>query len=242
MINLLKSKMNKYNYKDWISYFKSNDQQRLHIDFSKELPLTDSERRLITPSVRAFQKGEGSDGRHLMNTVEAYIHQHGAPEYREAMLWFIKEGNWHSAYLRKFMDHHHIKPAKSSFPDKVFRKLRQAGGLRCEITILVTAEIIALTYYDALSKSTDSPALKSICTQMLRDELPHIMFQSHTLSRFKKHPFHKFIRIITMETTLLFVWAQFHNVYQAGGYSFVKFLKENLGYLHQSIMLEEMNH
>ena len=69
MINLLKSKMNKYNYKDWISYFKSNDQQRLHIDFSKELPLTDSERRLITPSVRAFQKGEGSDGRHLMNTV-----------------------------------------------------------------------------------------------------------------------------------------------------------------------------
>ena len=73
MINLLKSKMNKYNYKDWISYFKSNDQQRLHIDFSKELPLTDSERRLITPSVWAFQKGEGSDGRHLMNTVEAYI-------------------------------------------------------------------------------------------------------------------------------------------------------------------------
>lgn len=56
MINLLKSKMNKYNYKDWISYFKSNDQQRLHIDFSKELPLTDSERRLITPSVRVSKK------------------------------------------------------------------------------------------------------------------------------------------------------------------------------------------
>lgn len=42
MINLSKSKMNQNNYKDWISYFKANDRQRLHIDFSKELPLTDS--------------------------------------------------------------------------------------------------------------------------------------------------------------------------------------------------------
>lgn len=239
MIVLTNSKMNKYNYKDWISYFKANDQQRLNIDFSKESPLTDSERKLITSSIQAFQKGEGSDGKHLMNTVEAYIQKHGAPEYREAMLLFIKEENWHSAYLKKFMDHHHINPARSSFLDKIFRKLRQSGGLRCEITILVTAEMIALTYYDALSKSTDSPALKSICTQMLHDELPHIIFQSFTLNRLKKLPFHKLSRIITMEVTLLFVWAQFHNVYQAGGYSFIKFLKENLGYLRQSVLLED---
>jgi len=239
MIILSKSKMNKYNYKDWISYFKANDQQRLDIDFSKESPLTNSERNLIIPSIRAFQKGEGSDGKHLMNTVEAYIQKHNAPEYPEAMLLFIKEENWHSAYLKKFMDYHHIKPAGSFFLDKVFRKLRQAGGLKCEITILVTAEMIALTYYDALTKSTDSPALKSICAQMLHDELPHIMFQSCTLNRLKKRPFDKLIRIITMEITLFFVWIQFHNVYQAGGYSFVRFIRENLGYLRQSIILAE---
>ena len=63
-----------------------------------------------------------------MNTVEAYIQKHNAPEYPEAMLLFIKEENWHSAYLKKFMEYHHIKPAGSFFLDKVFRKLRQAGG------------------------------------------------------------------------------------------------------------------
>lgn len=237
MIILTNSKMNDFHYKKWIACFKSNDRQRLDIDFSKELPLTDSDRELITPSIRAFQQGEGSDGRHLMKSVETYIQKHGTPEYREAMLLFIKEENWHSAYLKKFMDHHHIQPARSSILDKIFRKLRQAGGLKCEITVLVTAEMIALTYYDALSKSTDSPALKSICAQMLHDELPHIMFQSYTLSRLKKYPFDNLARMVIMVITLLFVWMQFHNVYRAGGYNFTRFLKENLGYLRQSILL-----
>lgn len=239
MIIFIDSIMNKYNYQKWISYFKTNDRHRLNIDFSKEPPLTDFHRELITSSIRAFQKGEGSDGRHLMNAVEAYIQKHGTWEYREAMLWFIKEENWHSAYLKQFMDHHHIHSSKSSFLDQVFRKLRQAGGLKCEITVLVTAEMIALTYYDALAKSTDSPALKSICAQMLRDELPHIMFQSYTLSRLKKQPLDNLIRIIIMEITLFFVWIQFHRVYRAGEYGFIRFLKENLGYLRQSVLLAD---
>lgn len=237
MIDLTKSEMNHFNYQKWISYFAHNDTRRLDMDFSQEKPLSLQEQHLIFPSIRAFQKGEGSDGMHLMKTVENNIAKLGEAEYQKAMEWFIKEENWHSAYLKKYMDFYHIPAAKYSFLDRVFRRLRQAGGLYCEIIVLVTAEMVALTYYDALSKCTDSPVLKSICSQMLHDELPHIMFQSYTLSHFKNRPVDVLARILLMEITLLFVWCAFHRVYQAGGYSFCRFLKANSGYLRQSLHL-----
>ncbi len=239
MINFTESKMNQFTYKDWIIWFAHNDRERLTIDFSGEKELSDKEIRLYFPSIREFQKGEGSDGAYLLKAAGRFADQIKAGEYREAMEWFVKEENYHSAYLRKFMDYYHIDVKKSSFLDHVFRKLRQIGGIKCEVTVLVTAEMIALTYYDALAKSTDSPALKSICEQMLKDEIPHIMFQSHTLSFFKNSKKDNLLRVLLMEGTLLFVWGAFHRVYLSGGYGFGRFLKENLGYLRQSVYLTQ---
>lgn len=239
MVTITKSKMNQFHYREWSAYFARNHTQRLEIDFSGEKELSERERRLIFPSIRAFQKGEGSDGVHLIKTVDAFIKRGGDPEYREAMLWFVREENWHSYYLKKYMDYYQVKVLRKSFFDHVFRKLRQLSGLKCEVTVLVTAEMIALTYYDALAQCTDSAALQSICAQMLQDELPHIMFQSHTLSCLKQGPMDKLARMILMEGTLLFVWCAFHKVYRAGGYDLNRFLRENLGYLRQSIELAD---
>lgn len=239
MVNFMKSKMNQFTYKDWINYFFCNDQQRLEIDFSKESGLSEEEIQLIFPSITEFQKGEGSDGSYLLRAAEKFADELEIPEYQEAMKWFVKEENWHSAYLRKFMDFYHIDAKERSFLDKVFRKLRQLGGVKCEVTVLVTAEMIALTYYDALEKSTDSLALRGICRQMLHDEIPHIMFQSYTLGYFENGMKDKLMRVALMEITLLFVWGAFHKVYRAGGYDFIRFLRENLGYLRQSVLLVE---
>ncbi len=239
MINILHSKMNQFDYDKWAAYFAKNDTHRLNIDFSQEPKLSMQEKKLIFPSICAFQKGEGSDGHYLMKTVNEYVCKNGYKSYQDAMQWFVKEENWHSAYLKKYMDFHKVKSMKHSFLDKAFRKLRQSGGLKCEIIILVTAEMIALTYYDALAEATESPALKSICRQMLHDELPHIMFQSHTLSRLKLTMFDNLLRLFLMKAVTLFVWIAFHRVYRAGGYSFHRFMKDNLGYLWQSIQLSK---
>ena len=174
-----------------------------------------------------------------MKTVNEYVYKNGYSAYKDAMQWFIKEENWHSAYLKKYMDFHKVKSMKHSFLDHVFRKLRQSGGLKSEIIILVTAEMIALTYYDALAEATESPALKSICKQMLHDELPHIMFQSHTLSRLRLTMSDHLLRLLLMIVTSLFVWMAFHRLYRAGGYSFHRFMKDNLGYLWQSMQLSK---
>ncbi len=237
MVDFTKSRMNRFTYKEWDDYFAQNDRHRLEIDFSREKILSKAMKKQIFPSIREFQKGEGSDGSYLMEAASAFADKYGIPEYKEAMGRFVREENWHSAYLKKYMDFHQVKTKKNSFLDKVFRRLRRLGGIRCEVTVLVTAEMIALTYYEALSRNTDSAALKSICRQMLSDEIPHIMFQSYTLSYFSNNLFYKCMRIALMEATLLFVWGTFGNVYRAGGYDFCEFLKENMGYLRQSMFL-----
>lgn len=239
MLDFTKSKMNRFSYKEWNAYFSGNDKQRLEIDFSKEKSLPKSLKKQIFPSIREFQKGEGSDGKYLMEAAEIFADKNRLPEYKKAMERFVKEENWHSSYLKKYMDFHHVNAKEKSFLDRVFRKLRRLGGLKCEVTVLVTAEMIALTYYDALAQNTDSFALKSICKQMLHDEIPHVMFQSYTLSHFRNNVSDKFIRIALMEATLLFVWGAFRNVYRAGGYDFGMFIKENMGYLRQSIELAD---
>ncbi len=237
MVRITESAMNGFGYKEWVGYFKANNRRKLEVDFSQEQALSAEEIKLIFPSIRAFRKGEGSDGAHLMEAAKTWAGKTGEQDYVEAMLWFVREENLHSAYLKGYMDFYQAKELEHSFLDGVFRRLRKLAGLKCEVMVLVTAEMIALTYYDALSECTDSPALKSICQRMLHDELPHIMFQSHTLSLMENRPSDRLCRILLMEVTLLAVWCAFHKVYRAGGYTFLCFLKENLGYLRQSVSL-----
>ncbi len=79
MISIMDVKCRKYTCGDWDRYLEENDRHRLEIDFSGEHRLTREERRLIFPSVRAFQTGEHSDGTCLMEAVSAFADRIGEP-------------------------------------------------------------------------------------------------------------------------------------------------------------------
>ena len=231
---------------DWDAYFAQNPQ--LAPDFSQEIPLSVAERRRIFPSLRAFAQGECSDGAHLLAAASSYAARSGDSPYPPALTRFIAEENAHSAYLRAFLTFHGALPRGQSpgspteFPrpsrlDKCFRRLRRLGSLKCELTVLITAEIIALSYYDALSACTSSPALKTICAKMLQDEPPHILFGSQTLAKLTPRPWDTLLRRILLEGTLLAVWLPLGRVFSAGGFPFSRLRRESLGYLSQSIAL-----
>lgn len=239
MISLSSLPIADLNTFDWVAYFENNHKHRLQIDFSEEPELTPEEKRQIFPSIQIFQKGEASEGTFLLHCAEHYARKHNAPEYFEAMKWFVREENWHSAYLKKYMDYHRIPVRPHSFLDDIFRILRKTGGLSSEVIVLVTAEMIALSYYRALGECTASPALKSICRQMLKDELPHIVFQSYTLYKRKSGSLEKLLRILLMEITMTVVWLSTKNVFRAGGYSYRRLASDCLGYLRQSIEIAD---
>ena len=219
---------------DWLAYFQYNEKHLLKLDFSGENKLSKEEIALIAPSVRAFQKGEGSDGKHLMQTVEDYAGQTGDIRYVKEMVCFIREENRHSATLKKFMDCCHISPARTSGLDQIFRMLRKAGGLKGEILVLVTAEMIALSYYSALAKAVPSELLSRICRQMLRDELRHVVFQSERLGRIGLTQTDQKLRKVLMAAAANAVWMRFGNVFEAGGYTKAVYMHDCMGYLKQS--------
>ncbi len=242
MYNLLNSKYVNYQYSDWLAYLKQNDTCRLKPDFSKEPMLNLSDRKLIFPSITAFQRGEHSDGIHLSQEVQKFAELQQEPDYPEVMKYFIREENFHSSYLARYMHYYHEPLSKEIPLDRAFRKIRKQMGIFSEISVLITAEMIALTYYTALGnvgKELESPALCEICQQMLHDELRHIILQSYTLGHMCTDKKVTAFRRTLMEQTTLAVWLAYGNVIQEGGFSYFDFRDENFGYLEQSLIIAQ---
>lgn len=234
MQNINRPEWTKLNYIGWLAFFKNNDKYRLIIDELSLGTLSEYDKKLITPSIAAFQCGEHSEGLSLKKYAKKFSKLYDENVYNEVIDWFIKEENFHSHYLYVFMKGENIPIRKKNQLDRIFRKIRQCSGIESEIITLVTAEIIALTYYSVLGDATDSKELKKICRQMLHDELPHIVFQSYTISHFKQNISLRMKRRILMETTTIAVYFAFYKFFKKNSCSFSFFRKENLGYLSQS--------
>lgn len=245
MVNLKETKIQDLEKFDWVAYFEYNNAHLLKLDYTKNQELTKEDIQCITPSIRSFQIGEGSDGKNLKKRVNSYVEKTKDISYQKAMDWFIVEENRHSQTLKKYMEIYHIQPLENIWIDKVFRMLRKLMGLECEVIVLVTAEMIALSYYTALSNSTNSDLLKTICKQMLQDELKHVVFQSYTLhkiSRNRNKIFNTIVRAIrksVMCVTLQVVWMKYKDLFIKGGYSKKQFKLDCISYLKQSIQIEK---
>lgn len=227
---LFKGKM----IKDWVEYFNYNKTHLLKLDYKNDIGLTVSEKELITPSIKAFQVGEGSSGSIFINLARQYANDTDDLQYIEEVQAFIGEENRHSKTLEQFMKVNDITVAKSTVLDQCFRFVRHKSSLKWEIIVLVTAEMIALSYYTALSRVTNSKLLKQICRQMLRDELRHIIFQSQMLGKLQLNRGEQSVRKILMLFTANIVWFVFFKLFKKGNYSYKKFISECFGYLRQS--------
>ncbi len=240
-----------HDFKSWSDYFIRN-RNSLHLIPWKEAQwLSEKEFEKIRKSIAVFQKGESSDGKHLIQKAHKNAMKTGDKNYFDALMLFINEEHRHSFDLKRFMMIQGIPLLKTHWTDWIFRRLRNLGGLETSISVLLTAEIIATVYYDALSKATDSTVLKSICHQILEDEDMHIRFQSEGLSRF--YVKRKFltnamihlIRRILLEATMHAVWIDHRKVFKAGGYGFFSFRQSALSefcrtiHIVQSVFLKQ---
>lgn len=78
--------------------------------------------------------------------------------------------------LKRFMQVHAIRTLKQSWTDTVLRTLRKDAGYEASITVLITAELIALFYYRALQVCTQSPVLVAIGKRILEEEAAHTRY------------------------------------------------------------------
>ncbi len=234
-------------YQHWANYFEGHQDHFDHIVYNADDQLTIDELRLIKTSVRQFQRGEHSEGKHLMNYAKEQTAFSGDDSYERAIYWFIKEEQHHAMALGKFMGVHGIRKLTSDPVDNVFRWMRRYLGFEQSITTLLTAEIISLVFYRALHRATNSPLLQAICSQILLDEELHINFQCETLKEIStgRWPIVNFMarqwqRIMLLGVVLV-VFAQHRQVLKAGGYGFGRFALACFKTLERSIDMIHFN-
>jgi hypothetical protein len=171
----------------WIAYLERNRRELTPIPWSDGVTLTAGERDAIATSIQEFQVGESSEGRHLFTAAQRYAADSGDGEYLTALRLFVAEEHRHAADLGRVMDLAGIPRTSKTWPDRVFRFLRRRAGLELSISVLVTAEVIAKVYYAALRDATRSSVLRTLCEQILRDELEHVRFQCERLAILRQH-------------------------------------------------------
>lgn len=217
---------------EWVSYYRTNASGLREIPWEDSYKLSVEERQAISKSIAEFQKGESSEGKHLLAAATRIAKLTNDPAYKEATILFIKEEQRHAKELLKFMKLRSIPSIGSAWPDSVFRTLRHLGGMEVSICVLVTAEIIAQSYYPALKKATEDPILIKICQQIISDEDAHVKFQTERifglrnghggLKKLVSLNLHRFL----FWGTLFVVWVQHKSVYLKAEMSFKDYWSE----------------
>ena len=215
---------------DWVDHFRWNGAVAMRVPWHLGPDLSDEERITIAHSIRTFQLGESSEGRHLMRYAREWADRMGDIAYPEAIRMLIVEERRHASVLGRFMEMNGLARIKRGCSDGVFRRARNLfGSLKVSISVLVTAEIIAKIYYPTLGAATASIVLRSICEQIHREEIAHVEFQTEQLARIRAgRPIYgiwatRWLQRILFYPTLVVVGSSHRKVLRRGGLSFRQF-------------------
>lgn len=217
---------------DWLRQFESNARQLRIIPWERGAELTPEESAAVASSVAEFQRGESGEGRHLIRYAIQYAERTGDIEYVGAIRLFIREEQRHARDLARFLTLNGIPLARASFADAVFRRLRNLlGTLEMSIAVLITAELMAQVYYDALGAATRSTILRRLCEQILNDEARHVEFQAERLGILRARRGRPgylttmaFQRVLFAATAVV-VWRAHRGAFRQAGFGFVRFWK-----------------
>lgn len=164
-------------YSGWLQYFEGRPTGDADLELGR--PLADRRgREAVARSLARFEVGESGDGSNLKRLVA----ETGDATYGRVIDLFVEEEGSHARWLRALRERFGGEPIDSHWSDAAFVLLRQIGGLRREISVLLTAEVVALTYYNVLPLAYDDEALHATCKRILADERGHVTLHRETLS------------------------------------------------------------
>lgn len=156
----------------WLNYFQQNKINRIDIPWQLGITPEPHLRDPLIASLQRFQVGETGEGRHLMKGAR----HTGDADYIQAMQLFIDEEHEHARLLAEILKQLNAPLLGRHWSDGAFVVLRHLAGLRTELLILLVAEMIAKCYYRVLRDGTSDVVLRTLFTQIIRDENGHVAF------------------------------------------------------------------
>ena len=234
---------------DWRDIFARNTTADRPIPWDEPIRWTPEDRRAIVASIQEFQLGEQSEGRYLRLCADRYAARTGDVDYPKAMRLFVGEEARHAAELARLLTGAGERLKTTTALDGVFRIVRKLGsgdGLEVCLRVLVTAELVALSYYAALRDATECPVTRALCAQILRDESAHVRFHAERLALLQatRWPLARGIVRVAhralMAGTTLAVWAGAHRrVFRRAGLSYADFVADTSRALSRRVLRVE---
>lgn len=166
--------------KKWLHFFARNKhrEQPPLPDFSATCTLPEGpERRHLAESLATFQLGETGEGRKLQRFAKTIAARHFAG-YDTAVAMFVKEENRHAEMLAASVSHVGGSLKEKQWTDSCFRKLRRLINFEFELQVLLTAEIIGLSYYALMGKGVPDSQIRNMCRRLVADEVGHLRFHA----------------------------------------------------------------
>ena len=216
----------------WKNHFSVNLQKQ-RVDWNVTPSISDGEKEKILYSMKAWQLGETSDGKHLLAASSLYAEKIGDDEYVNAVKLFIKEEQKHGSNLGKYIDKIGEQRLGSDWGDTLFRKVRYFNrSMELWTITVIIVESAAQIFYAALRDATQCSLLKSICNDILIDEAHHIKFQNERMFIiFRNKSFYNKALSLLFYSTLFFltihaIWFAHKKAFLAGNVSMKDFMRE----------------
>ena len=160
----------------------------------------------------------------------AYAIRIGDPDYPVVIDLFIREEQRHGELLGRFLDLAGMDRRCADWGDSLFRAARYClRNMEVWTTPVVMVETLAVVYYNAIRQSSRSPVLRSICTQILADEVPHLRFQAERLATIYRRRSRLGYRLTLWAHWACFVfivtlvWIGHRQALFAGGYGWARY-------------------
>jgi hypothetical protein len=218
------------------------------VDRSTAPCITAQEKQAILYSLKAWQLGETSDGRHLLAAARRYASRIGDPDHVDAVRLFIQEEQKHGSNLGHYIDAIGEQRARKDWGDTLFRKVRYFNtSMELWTITVIIVESAAQVFYQALHDATHCPLLRQVCSDILIDEAHHVKFQNERLHViFQGKGFYNKAITLLLYSILFFgtvhaVWYGHRRALKAGGVDRGTFMRRmyykffgTLKFLHKS--------
>ena len=193
--------------------------------------LTRDEVRLIAGSIATAQLGRESGGPDLLSSAERFAQTRRIPHLDRIIELLIHEELRHASLLSAFMRDHWLPLKRSGWRSRLFGLMRWPVRLDRRLTLLISAELIEISYYRALESVTDCQRLRLLCRIIVSDKLAHVGFVSEVLAMLQAGRAVRFC-IFTQPAhrtlfagTAFIVWLSHRSVLRRAGHSARSFLR-----------------
>jgi hypothetical protein len=171
---------NTMNTQRWVRHFETNGSHRPEPHWNAPLALSGRALLKLRKSIQQFQLGDGG-GPACLIAWDRNRYLSDPDTKRLIDLWF-KEEREHSRLLGDMLKRLGGEEIKSHWSFELFCGLRKYLGVQFELQALLGTEIVSHVYYKMLRKHGQDPALREMCSLIIRDEAGHIAFHRSRLA------------------------------------------------------------